>query len=219
MQKDRNAPPISRRQILMLALAGLPPLMLPYAIQAQAQPSSSAEQALKLVEAARAQIGQTLYYNGAYERLDYPNGDIPIERGVCTDVIIRAYRKAFNFDLQKAIHEDMRRNFSAYPNNWGAKTTDRNIDHRRVPNQQAFFKRQGTALTVTQSASDFLAGDIVSHMLPGNLPHILIVSDRKNSSGTPLAIHNIGRGTQEENILFNYQITGHYRFFPEQSNL
>ena len=211
---------ISRRQMLKFTLMGLSPLVLSHALEAQSLPLEAQEtQAVKLVEAARSQIGQTLYYNGAYERLTYPNGDIPIDRGVCTDVIIRAYRKAFNFDLQKAIHEDMRRHFSSYPDNWGAKTTDRNIDHRRVPNQQTFFKRQGSALAVSDVAADFLAGDIVSQMLPGNLPHILIVSDRKNFSGTPMAIHNIGRGTQEENILFSYKITGHYRFFPRQTNL
>lgn len=176
------------------------------------------DQSKKLVEAARSQIGQTIYYNGSYVGLEYPNGDVPIETGVCTDVIIRAYRTAFNFDLQKAIHEDMKHNFSAYPNNWGATRTDRNIDHRRVPNQQAFFKRHGVSLPASTKDEDYQPGDIVSQMLPGNLPHILIVSDGKSLFNTPLAIHNIGRGVQEENILFDYKITGHYRFYPDNSN-
>ena len=204
-----------RRFLQCSALAALPllSLSLPSSL-AWAQAASASDAALKLVGAARSQIGRTVLYNGAYEGIAYPNGDIPIERGVCTDVIIRAYRQAFGFDLQKAIHEDMRAHFAAYPNNWGAKTTDRNIDHRRVPNQQVFFKRQGAALALPPKVSDFQAGDVVSQMLPGNLPHIVIVSDRQTRSGTPLAIHNIGRGTQEEDVLLSYTITGHYRFLP-----
>ena len=209
---------LQRRRFLQCsALAALLPLAAPSSLtwaQAPSTSTSSSDAALKLVVAARSQIGCTVYYNGAYEGMVYPNGDIPMERGVCTDVIIRAYRQAFGFDLQQAIHEDMRANFSAYPNNWGAKTTDRNIDHRRVPNQQVFFKRQGVALALPPKASDFQAGDLVSQMLPGNLPHIVIVSDRKTRSGTPLAIHNIGHGTQEEDVLLAYTVTGHYRFLP-----
>ncbi|MGL4668926.1 MAG: DUF1287 domain-containing protein, partial [Saezia sp.] len=138
----------------MGALSAAVAAVFPYASLAQAKPLTQKDLATKLVVAARAQIGQTLYYNGAYERLSYPNGDIPIERGVCTDVTIRAYRQAFQFDLQKAMHEDMRAHFSAYPNNWGAKTTDRNIDHRRVPNQQAFFKRHGVMLPLGENSAD-----------------------------------------------------------------
>lgn len=217
MHKQAHLKQYNRRQFLRLtALSSVLSLGLFHPLTSQALLIN--DQSKKLVEAARSQIGQTIYYNGNYVGLEYPNGDVPIETGVCTDVIIRAYRTAFNFDLQKAIHEDMKHNFSAYPNNWGATRTDRNIDHRRVPNQQAFFKRHGVSLPASTKSEDYQPGDIVSQMLPGNLPHILIVSDEKSLFNTPLAIHNIGRGAQEENILFNYKITGHYRFYPNNSN-
>ena len=167
----------------------------------------------KLVRAAEQQIGVTTLYDAAYSKLSYPGGDVPRERGVCTDVIVRAYRDALDLDLQKLVHEDMRRAFSAYPKLWGAKSTDRNIDHRRVPNLRTFFQRRGTALPVTKEAADYKPGDVVSQVLPNGLPHIGIVSDRMNSAGdTPLVIHNIGRGTLAEDILFALDITGHYRF-------
>lgn len=215
----QNCSSLSRRAWLQRTFVLSLSCALPLGGRTYAQSTTQNEPAIRLVEAARSQIGQTVYYNGAYEGIAYPNGDVPMERGVCTDVIIRAYRKAFGFDLQKAIHEDMKANFSLYPKNWGAKKTDRNIDHRRVPNQQMFFKRHGTSLGTSKKIEDFLPGDVVSQMLPGNLPHILIVSDRKSSSGIPLAIHNIGRGTQEENILFSFDLTGHYRFFPKSPNI
>lgn len=160
----------------------------------------------KLVQSARSQIGQTLYYDPAYTSLRYPMGDVPIIKGVCTDVVIRALRMQ-GIDLQQLIHEDMKKNFKQYPNKWGLKTTDRNIDHRRVPNIQTYFKRQGYAVQ-----GSYLAGDIVTWDLPKGLVHIGIVSDRKAvKDGTPLIIHNIGQGTREENILYQYKITGHYR--------
>lgn len=217
---SKLAPPsISRRHMIIALAAALgTTIKLNDVLAQERQTTNVPEQTLQLVAAARSQIGQTVYYDGAYAGISYPNGDILMERGVCTDVIIRAYRTAFHFDLQKAIHEDMKANFSSYPNNWNAKKTDRNIDHRRVPNQQTFFKRQEASLPITHNATDYHAGDIVSQMLPGNLPHILIISDRKTVQGIPLVIHNIGRGTQEEDALFNYQLTGHYRFYPKQSN-
>lgn len=162
------------------------------------------------VVSARKQVGVTLIYDPAYVRLPYPGGDVPQERGVCTDVVIRALRPQ-GLDLQKAVHEDMRAHFSLYPKKWGLRAPDRNIDHRRVPNLQTWFARQGWSLRPTREASSYRPGDLVTWMLPGNLPHIGIVSDRKSSTGTPLIIHNIGRGTREENILFDYPITGHYR--------
>ena len=167
------------------------------------------------VAAARAQVGVTLRYDPAYVRLPYPGGDVPEDRGVCTDVVIRALR-AEGLDLQQAIHEDMRAHFAAYPNRWGLRAPDRNIDHRRVPNLQIWFERQGWSLPVpqralAQRASDYRPGDLVTWMLPGHLPHIGIVSDRSGIDGTPLILHNIGRGTQEEDILFAYRMTGHYR--------
>jgi uncharacterized protein YijF (DUF1287 family) len=164
-----------------------------------------------LVAAARQQVGVTLTYDPAYVTLAYPGGDVPPERGVCTDVVIRALRVSRGLDLQKALHEDMKANFSAYPKNWGLSRPDKNIDHRRVPNLQTYFKRHAKSLPVTQKAADYLPGDLVTSMLPGNLPHIMIVSDKLASDGTPLVIHNIGRGAQEEDCLFRYPLTGHYR--------
>jgi uncharacterized protein len=166
---------------------------------------------LKLVEAARKQVGVTTMYDPAYVSLAFPNGDVPIERGVCTDVVIRAFRGGLSQDLQKLVNEDMRGNFSAYPKQWGLSKPDKNIDHRRVPNLQTFFKRKGWSLTVTKTAADYLPGDIVTCTVPPNLPHVMIVSDKKAADQTPLVLHNIGRGAQEEECLFTYPVTGHYR--------
>jgi len=171
---------------------------------------AQADPALDLVAAARDQVGRTTLYDPAYRRLVYPLGDLPIERGVCTDVVIRALR-GLGIDLQQRVHEDMQRNFRAYPQTWGLARPDTNIDHRRVPNLATYFKRQGMAL----APGDYRAGDIVTWMLPGNLPHIGIVSDRADpASGRPLIIHNIGAGAQEEDMLTAYPITGHFRWFP-----
>ncbi|MDO5472909.1 MAG: DUF1287 domain-containing protein [Akkermansia sp.] len=164
----------------------------------------------RLPDIARRQIGVTVEYDGSYEKLSYPSGDVPIERGVCTDVVIRALRH-LGFDLQKEVHEDMKKNFSHYPKRWGLKRPDRNIDHRRVPNLQTFFKRRGRSLPVTDKAEDYKPGDLVTCLVGGNLPHIMIVSDRRNENGVPLIIHNIGCGTQEEDELFTFPLTGHYR--------
>ncbi|AMW77471.1 NADH:ubiquinone oxidoreductase, Na [Acinetobacter sp. TGL-Y2] len=161
----------------------------------------------KLVTDARQQIGKTLYYDPAYTSLKYPMGDVPLVKGVCTDVIIRALRLQ-GIDLQQRIHEDMKKNFSAYPKKWGLKTTDRNIDHRRVPNIMTYFKRQN----YTVKNQQYLAGDIVTWDLGKGLVHIGILSDRKSvGSNTPLVIHNIGQGTQENNILHQFKMIGHYR--------
>jgi len=168
-----------------------------------------------LVKAAQDRLEHNVTYNGAYMKLDYPGGDVPANIGVCTDVLIRSYRAAYGFDFQKAVHEDMKANFSAYPKNWGLTRTDRNIDHRRVPNLETYLKRQGASLGISKRVEDFKAGDIVSWRLGGRLPHIGIVSDRKAPDGTPLIIHNVGLGPQEENVLFLYKMTGHYRFIPQ----
>lgn len=171
---------------------------------------SFAFNAQQIVLDARKQIGQTLYYDPAYTALKYPMGDVPIIKGVCTDVIIRALRLQ-GMDLQKLIHEDMKKNFHVYPKKWGLKTTDRNIDHRRVPNIMTYFNRQ--AYTVKDQ--NYKAGDIVTWDLGKGLVHIGIISDKKSLlNSTPLVIHNIGSGTQENNILYEYKITGHYRI-PE----
>jgi len=165
----------------------------------------------RIVNAARAQIGKTIRYDPSYVSLKYPGGDVPIDRGVCTDVVIRALRTGIELDLQKAVHEDMKKAFSKYPTIWGLKRTDRSIDHRRVPNLKTFFQRRGVALKVTKTAEDYLSGDLVTCTVPPHLPHIMIVSDTKSADGTPLIIHNIGGGAREEDRLFSFELTGHYR--------
>lgn len=172
--------------------------------------AASAQQCL--VDASRLQIGVTLSYDPAYRRLEYPGGDVPIDRGVCTDVIIRAYRQA-GVDLQQKVHEDMRAHFEAYPKNWGLSRPDRNIDHRRVPNLARFFTRHGQSLKLADT--DYQPGDLISWRLPSGVPHIGMVSDRKAADGTPLIVHNIGAGTREEDVLHAFTVTGHYRYRPE----
>jgi uncharacterized protein len=164
-----------------------------------------------LVAAARAQIGKTVIYDSQYVRLTYPQGDVPIDRGVCTDVIIRALREARKMDLQQLINEDMKVRFEGYPKNWALKKPDSNIDHRRVPNLQTYFQKYAKSMKPSNKPEDYQGGDIVTSLLPGNLPHIMIVSDKTTANGVPLVIHNIGRGTQEEDELFSYPLTGHYR--------
>lgn len=164
-----------------------------------------------LVAAARKQIGRTSIYDPAYVSLKYPGGDVPIERGVCTDVVIRALRDSLNMDLQKLVHEDMKLAFSQYPTQWGLRKPDRNIDHRRVPNLATYFGRKGYSLGVSQTPGDYLPGDLVTCTVGRNLPHIMLVSDARTTAGVPLVIHNIGSGAKEEDRLFDFPITGHYR--------
>jgi uncharacterized protein YijF (DUF1287 family) len=177
--------------------------------------SEGSPRVAKLIDAAHAQHGVTLHYDGRYARLDYPGGDVAADRGVCTDVVIRAYR-ALGIDLQQRVHEDIRANFDDYPKLWGLRRPDRNIDHRRVPNLQRFFLRNGQSLAVTDQAEAFRPGDLVTWRLPGNLPHIGIVSDR-SAGARPLIVHNVGAGVQIEDVLFAWPITGHYRYLPEES--
>jgi uncharacterized protein YijF (DUF1287 family) len=165
-----------------------------------------------LVAAARAQIGVTLRYDPAYSILSFPNGDVDRSKGVCTDVVIRAFRDALGLDLQALVNADMRAHFSAYPKIWGLRRFDRNIDHRRVPNLAVFWSRQGARLPVSRHASGWRAGDIFTSLVSARLPHTGIVSDRKTSAGRPLVIHNIGAGTREEDALFDHPLTGHFRW-------
>ncbi|HLP03194.1 MAG TPA: DUF1287 domain-containing protein [Opitutaceae bacterium] len=164
-----------------------------------------------VVDAARSQVGITTGYDPAYRQLAYPGGDVPLRTGVCCDVVVRALRTAYAFDLQRAVHEDMSENFPAYPNRWGLKKPDRNIDHRRVPNLQTYFVRRGWSLATTDIAVSFLPGDIVTWDLGRGLSHIGVVSDRRSSDGAPLVIHNIGNGAQEEDVLRAWSINGHFR--------
>ena len=182
--------------------------MLVFLLLAHAAVAQPAE---TLVASATSQIGVTVRYDPQYLVMKYPGGDVPIDRGVCTDVIVRAYR-SIGIDLQKLVNEDMRAHFDAYPHRWLAQP-DSNIDHRRVPNLAVFFARHGQTLPISLNAREYLPGDIVTWKLPGGLNHIGLVSDRKEN-GRPLMIHNIGEGTQWEDVLFAYQITGHYRYLP-----
>jgi len=176
-------------------------------------PAAGQVPASELVAAAVAQTRTPVTYDGSYRRIAYPGGDVPETIGVCTDVVIRAYRKV-GVDLQVKVHEDMTRAFTSYPRQWGMAAPDTNIDHRRVPNLQTFFRRAGAELPVSREAGAYQAGDLVTWMLPGNFPHIGIVSGEKSSAGTPLIVHNIGRGPEIEDVLFKYSITGHYRYRP-----
>jgi uncharacterized protein YijF (DUF1287 family) len=182
-----------------------------------ASPALAGSEPSRLTAAAREQVGVTTIYDPAYVRLDFPGGDIPRERGVCTDVVIRALRDGWGIDLQLAVNRDMKADFQAYPALWGLSRTDRNIDHRRVPNLQTLFTRVGAEVPLTDGPTPYLPGDIVTWMLPGNLPHMGIVSDRRGADGTPLVLHNIGSGAREENILFAYPMTGHYRIGADQA--
>ena len=169
-----------------------------------------------LVDAAIERTHQNVRYDGSYYSIDYPDGDVPTGIGVCTDVVIRSYRK-IGTDLQKLVHEDMSSSFKSYPSNriWGLSRPDSNIDHRRVPNLRTFFERQGKVLEITENPNDYQAGDLVTWMLPGNLPHIGIVTDRTDpESGRPLIVHNIGLGPEMQDMILKYRITGHYRYVP-----
>jgi len=160
-------------------------------------------------------------YEPAYVRIPYPNGDVPADTGVCTDEIIRIYR-AVGVDLQKEVHEDMQANFWSYPNHirWQLFHTDTNIDHRRVPNLMVFFGRKGEKLAMTTNATDYAPGDLVTWDLGGNVPHIGMVVDRKAASGRYMIVHNIGAGPRMEDVVFDWKITGHYRYFgPTQQQL
>lgn len=184
--------------------------------QASPQQASARQEFLKkLVAAAEERTHHVVRYDGAYVRIPYPDGDVPADTGVCTDEVIRSYR-AVGVDLQKEVHEDMEKNFSAYPRKWQSLTTrtDTNIDHRRVPNLMAFFTRKGESLAITQRAEDYSPGDLVTWDLGGNVPHIGIVVDQKSgASGRYLIVHNIGQGPKMEDVLFHWKITGHYRYF------
>ena len=180
-------------------------------------PSAMAKSADFVVRAAQDRLIADVRYDPKYVSLTYPGGDVPADTGVCTDVIIRTYRNAFGFDFQKAVHEDMRKSFDSYPKNWGLKRPDKNIDHRRVPNLETYLKRKGAAIAITKNPKDYKPGDIVTWRLGGRLPHIGIVSDKKTQWGTPLIIHNVGAGPVEDDLLFNTDIHGHFRYLPSSN--
>lgn len=184
-------------------------------IEPAAPPSPENAAKIKtVIEAARKQIGVTKKYDPDYSQIPFPGGDVPLDRGVCTDVIVRALR-AVNVDLQVLVNEDMKRAWIRYPKLWDLKAPDPNIDHRRVPNLMMFFQRMGKRKRHTKHVVHYPPGDFVVWKLTNGLLHIGLVSDKKAEDGTPLIIHNIGAGAQEENILFQYELIGHYRWFDE----
>lgn len=199
------------RSLLLLALATSPSFA-----QAAASPSHGTRALSPTVRAvinsAKAQTRVTTSYDPAYVRIGYPGGDVKPETGVCADVLIRAFRKA-GVDLQKDVHEDMVRKFKAYPQRWGLKRPDTNIDHRRVPNLMTFFRRAGKELPISAQAGDYLPGDVVAWDLGGGITHIGIVSDERSRSGRHWMVHNIGRGARLEDVLFSWKVIGHYRYF------
>ncbi|MEM1087584.1 MAG: DUF1287 domain-containing protein [Pseudomonadota bacterium] len=191
----------TRRQ----ALFGLAALPLAPSIR-----GVEAGRAQRLIRAARARIGVTRLYDPAYVSLAYPGGDVANERGVCIDVIIRAYRSAFAFDFQRHIHEDMKANFTLYPQIWGLSRTDRNIDHRRVPNVEAWLSRHG----YERPARDWAPGDILTCRVGDRLPHIGLLTDRRGRDGRWMAVHNIGLGTLEDSQIWGYSQKRRFRFLP-----
>lgn len=168
--------------------------------------------ALKLSDAAISLTLDKVQYDPSYFKIPYPDGDIPAGKGVCSDVIIRAFRK-LKIDLQKEVHEDMKANFDKYPKIWGLKKTDTNIDHRRVLNLMTFFSRKGKVKTTGTNTSEYLPGDIVAWRLSNGMTHIGIVVNKKSKDGKRyLIVHNIGAGQVMEDCLFSFKIIGHYSY-------
>lgn len=168
----------------------------------------------RVIEGAKRQVGVTTGYDSAYRSIAYPNGDVPQNVGVCTDVIVRAYRHA-GVDLQVLVHEDMKAHFEAYPRKWGLRRPDTNIDHRRVPNLATFFTRRGGKLPVTRRGADYQPGDVITWRLSSGVPHIGIVSDVPvPGTDRHLVVHNIGYGARNDDVLFAYEVSGHYRWRP-----
>ena len=166
----------------------------------------------RLADSAAMLTKQKVEYDPSYFTIGYPNGDVPKDKGVCTDVVIRAYRK-LGIDLQKEVHEDMKANFDLYPKTWRLSKPDKNIDHRRVPNLMTYFSRHGTVKPITTNPKDYLPGDIVCWNLGGAITHIGIVVKQKSSDGQRYVImHNIGGGQVIEDCLFSYKIIGHYTY-------
>lgn len=169
-------------------------------------------EALRLSDAAIKLTKDKVTYDPAYFKIPYPMGDVPAGKGVCTDVIIRSYR-ALGIDLQRNVHEDMMKNFGLYPKDWGRKTPDANIDHRRVYNLMTFFRRKGTVKALQNNPSDYKPGDIICWNLSGNISHIgLVINKRSADQKRYLIVHNIGRGQEISDCLFSWKIIGHYQY-------
>jgi len=208
-----------RQWLIVLALLGTG--LLAAQPRPQSSPADFRRDFLrKFVAAAIERTHHPVRYDPAYVRIAYPGGDVPAETGVCTDEVIRAYR-AVGVDLQKDVHEDMAANFSAYPNQrrWGRKSPDSNIDHRRVPNLMVFFSRKGEVLPITNRADDYAPGDLVTWDLGRGQTHIGMVVDQKGLfSRRYMIVHNIGAGPKLEDVLFDWKITGHYRYFGSRQS-
>ncbi len=179
---------------------------------AQAHPRAASPRAKALIAAARKQIGVTVAYDPAYTPLSFPGGDVPRAKGVCTDVVVRAYRDAFGIDLQQEVHQDMAGHFAGYPKIWGLKQPDASIDHRRVPNLATFWTRSRSRLPIPARPADWQPGDLFTMMIDKQHPHTGIISDRLADNGNPLVIHNIGQGTHEQDWLFAWPLTGRFRW-------
>ncbi len=213
-RQEAVAIPFTRRFGPVLTLSLLAAVLSPAAAQ---QVASQAVLEERLVAAAVARTRHAVTYDGTYRRLAYPGGDVAADRGVCTDVVIRAYRAGLGIDLQERVHEDMRRAFERYPATWGLGRPDANIDHRRVPNLEVYFARHGRRLTVSRDPRDYKPGDLVTWRLGGGLPHIGVVTDRRSPDGKrPLIAHNMGQGPQLEDMLFDHPIHGHFHYIPEE---
>jgi uncharacterized protein YijF (DUF1287 family) len=222
---DHSRPPVRIRRVFALALI-LPVSVFGHSLRVLPSQGGLVRPARPVLErfvaAAVERTHHIVRYDGSYVRIAYPGGDVPASTGVCTDEVIRAYR-AVGIDLQKEVHIDMLNHPSAYPQKWGNSSrtsnlasTDTNIDHRRVPNLMVFFRRHGDALPLSADASDYHPGDIVAWNLGGGIMHIGMVVDHKSpQSGRYLVVHNIGRGPQMEDVLFNWQVIGHYRYLGE----
>jgi uncharacterized protein len=209
---------LSRSQVAIAILVVAAPS--PALTQSRSSDLTSQQQFLeRFVAAAIERTHHTVRYDPAYVRIPYPGGDVPPDTGVCTDEIIRSFRSV-GIDLQKEVHEDIVQNFSAYPRSWRwlLARPDSNIDHRRVPNLMVFFRRKGQALSISSHIEDYSPGDIVTWDLGGGVPHIGIVVDRKSpQSGRYMIVHNIGQGPKMEDVIFNWKITGHYRYLGPSS--
>ncbi|NPD16233.1 DUF1287 domain-containing protein [Xinfangfangia sp. D13-10-4-6] len=204
---------IARRAAIGLLAA---PFLAPALLRAEgASDDPARDPGPEIARAAEAQQGVVTIYDPAYVALDFPGGDVAPERGVCTDVLIRALRVAHGLDLQLAVNADMRANFAAYPKNWGLSRPDRNIDHRRVPNLRRLFERTGAEIPVSEDPAAYKPGDVVTCLIPGDLAHLMVVGSGKSAGGTPLIVHNIGRGSLIEDRLFEFRMTGLYRITPE----
>lgn len=196
----------SPRLVLLSGAAGAAAAIVLVAPALRSQPPPPRGPAI--ARAAAAQVGITLVYDPSYQRLDYPGGDVPRDRGVCSDVVVRAFR-TIGVDLQVAVHEDMRRHFAEYPQLWGLRRPDRNIDHRRVPNLMTFLARRGKRLA---PGTSYEPGDVVAWRLPNDLHHVGIVAEQRAPAAHRLVVHNIGRGARLEDVLFAFEELGHYRW-------